>query len=107
MLASVAFKKPFLLLCFSAFFPLTTMAETNAQSGIIRFYGQIVEPPCEINHDQQRIAMSCDNDGHPQTRYYSPQALHHASQHFKQIATVNMRYLDKQKKLAVLDVYYR
>ncbi|WP_336221367.1 type 1 fimbrial protein [Citrobacter amalonaticus] len=107
MLSSVALKKPLLLLCFSALFPLATLAETNGQGGMIHFSGRIVESPCEVAHVQQRIAMSCDNDGHSQTRYYSAQMLPQASQHFKQIATVNMRYLDKQKKLAILEVNYR
>ncbi|MFS9380540.1 type 1 fimbrial protein [Citrobacter sp. ANG330] len=107
MSLSVARKTSVPLLRLLLLISFTPMAQASGQGGVIHFSGQIVEPPCEINHVQQHIAMSCDNEGHTQTRNYSTQELQKAPEHFKQIAAVNLRYLDEKKKLAVINIDYR
>ncbi|EPJ9673006.1 TPA: type 1 fimbrial protein [Citrobacter farmeri] len=104
---SVTRKANVLLFSLLALYSVATAADTSGQGGVIHFSGQIVEPPCEVSQMQQRLAMSCNNKGHMQTRYYSPQQLLKAPQHFKQIAAVNLHYLDEQKTLAVMSIDYR
>ncbi|MCP1627636.1 type 1 fimbria pilin [Citrobacter amalonaticus] len=99
-------KTSLLLLALLALYSFTAIADAGRQGGVIRFTGQIVEPPCNVSQQQQRLAMSCYNEGRTQTRYYSPQERLKAPQHFKQIAAVNLRYLDEKKKLAVMDISY-
>ncbi|HAU5066680.1 type 1 fimbrial protein [Citrobacter amalonaticus] len=99
-------KTSLLLLALLALYSFTAIADAGRQGGVIRFTGQIVEPPCNVSQQQQRLAMSCYNEGRTQTHYYSPQELLKAPQHFKQIAAVNLRYLDEKKKLAVMDISY-
>lgn len=107
MLLPVTRKTSVPLLALLALFSFTAMADAGGQGGVIHFTGQIVEPPCNVSLEQQRLAMSCYNTGRTQTRYYSPQELLKAPQHFKQIAAVNLHYLDEKKKLAVMDISYR
>lgn len=94
------------LLAFLALYSFTAMADAGGQGGVIHFSGQIVEPPCNVSQEQQRLAMSCYKEGHTQTRYYSPQEMRKAPQHFTQIAEVNLHYLDENKKRAVMDISY-
>ncbi|WP_436627874.1 type 1 fimbrial protein [Citrobacter amalonaticus] len=94
------------LLALLALYSFTAIADAGRQGGVIHFTGQIVEPPCNVSLEQQRLAMSCYNEGRTQTRYYSPQQMLKAPQHFKQIAAVSLRYLDEKKKLAVMDISY-
>lgn len=95
------------LLAFLALNSFTAMADAGGQGGVIHFSGQIVEPPCEVSRVQQRLAMSCYKEGRTQTRYYSPQEMLKAPQHFTQILAVNLRYLNEQKTLAVMSIDYR
>lgn len=104
---SVTRNKSVLLFSLLALCSAAAMADTGGQGGVIHFTGQIVEPPCEVSQMQQRLAMSCDNEGRMQTRYYSPQEMLKAPQHFRQIAAVDLHYLDEQKKLAVMSIDYR
>ncbi|HCL6627435.1 TPA: type 1 fimbrial protein [Citrobacter amalonaticus] len=104
---SVARKTSVLLFGLLALNSVAAMAGTSGQGGVIHFVGQIVEPPCEVSRVQQRLAMSCHHEGHTQTRYYSPQELLNAPQHFKQIAAVDLHYLNEQKTLAVMSIDYR
>ncbi|HBU8848743.1 type 1 fimbrial protein [Citrobacter sp. Cs237] len=88
-------------------FSAVAIADADHQGGVIRFTGQIVEPPCEVDRVQHRFALSCNRGGQIHTQYYSPQELINAPHHFKQIASVNMQYIDKNKTLAVMNINYR
>ena len=104
---SVTRKTSVMLFSLFALYSVAAMADTGRQGGVIHFTGQIVEPPCEVSQTQQRLAMSCDHEGRTQTRYYSPQEMLNAPQHFKQIAAVDLHYLNEQKTLAVMSIDYR
>lgn len=107
MLASVAIRTSVVNFCLFTLFYNASIASAADQGGVIHFTGQVVESPCDINRVKQGLAMSCDREGKNQTRYWSPQALVDNPGRYKDIATVNMRYIDKQKKLAVVSVTYR
>ena len=72
--------RPFLdsLMLGSMFFPFIAIAGSTAQGGVIHFYGQIVEPACDVSTNVKNA----------------------------QIASVKVQYLDKQKKLAVMNIEY-
>lgn len=107
MLASAAFNKVVFPFCLLSLFSSTAIAGAEGQGGVIHFTGQVVESPCEVSRVEKRLTMSCERQGQLDTHYYSPQTLLHSPQRFKQIATANMRYLDKQQTLAVVSIDYR
>lgn len=107
MLASVASHKPVLHFCLLTLFSSAALAASDTQGGTIHFVGQIIEAPCDITQARQRFSMTCDREGQRQTRSYSEQGLINVPQHFRQIASVNVRYLDKEKKMAVMNIDYR
>lgn len=88
-------------------FSLSTLMRVKAADGVIHFTGQIVEEPCFIDGQQQQVTLSCEKNGHRQTRHFSTRHLEAVSRDFQQVASVNMTYLDKQKSLAVMTVEYR
>ena len=89
--------RPFLdsLMLGSMFFPFIAIAGSTAQGGVIHFYGQIVEPACD-----------CPQNGSVPGRTYSSKALMSGNVKNAQIASVKVQYLDKQKKLAVMNIEY-
>ena len=93
--------RPFLnsLMLGSLFFPFIAIAGSSAQGGVIHFYGQIVEPACDVS------TQSSQNGSVP-GRTYSSKALMSGNVKNAQIASVKVQYLDKQKKLAVMNIEY-
>ncbi|MZZ30581.1 type 1 fimbrial protein [Escherichia coli] len=91
--------RPFLdsLMLGSMFFPFIAIAGSSAQGGVIHFYGQIVEPACDVSTQSSPVEMNCPQNGSVPGRTYSSKAL---------IASVKVQYLDKQKKLAVMNIEY-
>ena len=95
-------------LIFLTIFPIMSIAGQNqAGSGVIHIRGKIVESPCNVNSQQGRLALSCAHEGQQQTRVFSPHEVAKASQHFKQLASVQMTYLNEKKNLAVITMEYR
>ncbi|CBG87875.1 type 1 fimbrial protein [Citrobacter rodentium] len=101
-----AVKRTVLSLGLITLFAAAAMADADRQGGVIHFSGEIVEPPCDISRSEQRLALSCSREGQTETRYYSFHELTTAPQHFKGIASVEMQYIDKQNKLAVMNIVY-
>lgn len=97
------------LLCM--FFTLPTFAgdgsSTRIGGGTIYFTGQIVESPCETAPDlrHQQMEMRCHRDGVVSVENVSLAALAGAGVHSSG-ASMNIRYLDPQRKLAILTVRY-
>ena len=50
----------------SLVFPFFATAESNAQGGVIHFYGQIVEPACDVM--QTPVEMTCMQNGPVQSK---------------------------------------
>lgn len=75
--------------------------------GTIRFSGQIVEPVCETAPDarQQHLEMRCERDGVQSIERWPLASL--AQQRVRSsLASVDLRYLDAQRRLAILNVTY-
>lgn len=57
--------RPFLdsLMLGSMFFPFIAIAGSTAQGGVIHFYGQIVEPACDVSTQSTPVEMNCPQNG--------------------------------------------
>lgn len=99
--------RPFLnsLMLGSLFFPFIAIAGSSAQ-GVIIFYGQIVEPACDVSTQSSAVEMNCPQNGSVPRKTYSSKALMSGNVKNAQIASVKVQYLDKQKKLAVMNIEY-
>ncbi|TGB95039.1 type 1 fimbrial protein [Escherichia sp. E2748] len=86
--------------------PFFATAESNAQGGVIHFYGQIVEPACDVSSLQAPVEMTCMQNGPVQSKTYSSKELMSGKVKNAQIASVKVQYLDEQKKLAVMNIEY-
>lgn len=69
-------------------------------------YGQIVEPACDVSTQSSPVEMNCPQNGSVPGRTYSSKALMSGNVKNAQIASVKVQYLDKQKKLAVMNIEY-
>ena len=108
--------RPFLnsLMLGSLFFPFIAIAGSTAQGGVIHFYGQIVEPACDVSTQSSPVEMNCPQNGSVPGKTYSSKALMTGTSKAlmtgnvknAQIASVKVQYLDKQKKLAVMNIEY-
>lgn len=74
--------------------------------GVIHFYGQIVEPACDVSTQSSPVEMNCPQNGSVPGKTYSSKALMSGNVKNAQIASVKVQYLDKQKKLAVMNIEY-
>lgn len=86
--------------------PFIAIAGSSAQGGVIHFYGQIVEPACDVSTQSSPVEMNCPQNGSVPGRTYSSKALMSGNVKNAQIASVKVQYLDKQKKLAVMNIEY-
>lgn len=65
--------RPFLnsLMLGSLFFPFIAIAGSTAQGGVIHFYGQIVEPACDVSTQSSPVEMNCPQNGSVPGKTYS------------------------------------
>ena len=65
--------RPFLdsLMLGSMFFPFIAIAGSSAQGGVVHFYGQIVEPACDVSTQSTPVEMNCPQNGSVPGRTYS------------------------------------
>ena len=80
---------------------------TVVDGGVIHFRGAIVADPCEITPQKQQFAMSCPNNNLMQTRMVSYEEALNGKVSDSNLATLNMRYLNPEKTLAVIEIQYR
>lgn len=85
----------------------TLAAEPHSFGGTIRFTGKIVESVCETAPDtrQQQLEMRCDRDGVQSVERWPLASLAQKTVR-SSLASVDLRYLDAQRKLAILNVSY-
>lgn len=97
----------FLIISAHAFASPQRPSHLPGTSGVIHFTGQIVESPCETaaNIQHEQIAMSCYRDSTPVQQNISMSSLANTDVRLPG-ATVNLHYLDSQRKLAILNVNY-
>ncbi|MCL8379945.1 type 1 fimbrial protein [Escherichia coli] len=100
--------RPFLnsLMLGSLFFPFIAIAGSTVQWCLIHSYGQIVDPSCDVSTQSSPVEMNCPQNGSIPGKTYSSKALMSGSIKDAQIASVKVQYLDKQKKLAVMNIEY-
>ncbi|QGN37608.1 type 1 fimbrial protein [Klebsiella oxytoca] len=79
------------------------MAE-QVQAGVIYFYGQVVETPCQLDAVNHQVFMDCPNQ---KTVRISTQQLEKGNIHNENIRSAQIRYLNPQKTLAIVEVDYR
>ena len=92
--------RPFLnsLMLGSLFFPFIAIAGSTAQGGVIHFY--------DVSTQSSPVEMNCPQNGSVPRKTYSSKALMSGNVKNVQIASVKVQYLDKQKKLAVMNIEY-
>lgn len=101
--------RPFLKLSYARQFVFSFYCHCwkhQVQGGVIHFYGQIVEPACDVSTQSSPVEMNCPQNGSVPGRTYSSKALMSGNVKNAQIASVKVQYLDKQKKLAVMNIEY-
>ena len=79
------------------------MAE-QVQAGVIHFYGQVVEAPCQLNATDNQVVMDCPR---AKTVRISAQQLEKGNIHNENIRSAQLRYINPQRTLAILDDDYR
>ncbi|HAW8296745.1 TPA: type 1 fimbrial protein [Escherichia coli] len=90
----------------SLFFPFICHRRKHRARGCDPFYGQIVEPACDVSTQSSPVEMNCPQNGSVPGKTYSSKALMSGNVKNAQIASVKVQYLDKQKKLAVMNIEY-
>lgn len=80
---------------------------TVVDGGVIHFRGAIVADPCEVAPQKQQIAMSCPNNNRMQTPMVSYTEALNGKVSDSNLATLNMKYLNPEKTLAVVEIQYR
>lgn len=97
-----------LLLIAGALFSWMTAGLVSASSGVIRFVGAIVESPCMINIIDSTANTECYRNG---KNYTGRQKLANFDAKTRSlpldIGTTEIKWIDKQKNLALLTVVYR
>lgn len=93
-------------------FATPTFAATDDASriggGIIHFSGQVVETPCETTSDlkRQQMEMRCWRDGVESVESWPLASLTGPGAR-SSLAAMDIRYLDPQRKLAILTINYQ
>ena len=80
---------------------------TVVYGGVIHFRGAVVADPCEVTPQKQQIVMSCPNNNRMQTRMVSYEEALNGKVSDSSLATLNMKYLNPEKTLAVVEIQYR
>ncbi|MGQ8773789.1 type 1 fimbrial protein [Serratia sp. NA_112.1] len=89
-------------------FSWTAASYAGTTGGVIRFVGSIVENPCTVNIADSTAKTECYRNG----RYYQDQqTLSKFDATRKELpmnlGSIEMKWVDQQKKLAIMTVVYR
>lgn len=97
-----------LFLIVGMLFSWTAVSHAGVAGGVIRFVGSIVESPCTVNIADSKANTQCYRNGQ---RYQAQQVLSGFDATRKELplnlGTTEMKWVDQQKKLAVMTVVYR
>lgn len=89
-------------------FSWTAVSQAGGNGGVIRFVGLITEGPCTIDIADSTAKTQCYRDGR---HYQAQQTLTTLDVTRKELplnlGTIEMKWADRQKKLAVMTVVYR
>lgn len=93
-------------LCIAALASVSIFAHADKNSGVIHFRGEIVEGGCGFSPQEQWINIICSNKGKPVTHTVALSGLNAWSVRGDSLMHTNIRYLDPQKRLAIVSVAY-
>lgn len=99
---------PFLSILFAPQVFAAGEAASRTSGGTIYFHGQIVESPCDTATDarQQALEMRCYRNGGTSVETW-PLASLTGTGESSSLASMDIRYLDPERKLAILTVTYK
>jgi len=99
-----------LIVCLTPAISFTALAESQrntATGGVIHFHGQIVEGGCQVDPSVRNVSVSCYRRGTNHQDKISVLALARGeTQHFED-ASLNLKWVNQQKTLAVISVQYQ
>jgi type 1 fimbria pilin len=95
------------LLCVVALAILAPLSQVHADGGVIHFRGEIVEGGCDFKPQNQKVSISCYKDGKPATYHVALNQLDNYSIRSDSLVHTSIRYLDPQRRLAVMNVTYQ
>ncbi|WP_337261720.1 MULTISPECIES: type 1 fimbrial protein [unclassified Serratia (in: enterobacteria)] len=82
--------------------------QVGATSGVIHFVGAIVEGPCLVNVVNSSANTQCYRNGQNYTDTQALASFNASSQELPlNLGTTEMKWVDQQKKLAIMTVVYR
>ena len=87
-----------------AFFCFSALA---ANSGVIHFRGQIVEPPCDYQPSPTKMSVNCYQDGKNDVQTLSMKSLLQGQQFVNDKSTATLHWLNTDKNAAILTVQYK
>ena len=73
-------------------------------AGVVHFYGRVVEAPCQLDAINNQVIMDCPR---AETIKISAQQLEKGNIRNENIRSAQLRYINPQRTLAILDVDYR
>ncbi|HGV3453681.1 TPA: type 1 fimbrial protein [Klebsiella michiganensis] len=73
-------------------------------AGVVHFYGRVVEAPCQLDAINNQVIMDCPR---AETIKISDQQLEKGNIRNENIRSAQLRYINPQRTLAILDVDYR
>lgn len=95
------------LLCVTALAILSPLAQAGTDGGVIHFRGEIVEGGCNFKTLDQKVSIACSKDGKPAIYNVALSQLENYTLHSDSLIHTSVRYLDPQRRLAIMDVTYQ
>lgn len=89
------------LISFSCFSALA------ANSGVIHFRGEIVDPPCDYQPSSTKMSVSCYRDGGNHVQVVPIKTLIRGQQIVNEKSTARLQWVNKKENAAVLIVEYK
>ncbi|AEG98154.1 fimbrial assembly protein [Klebsiella aerogenes] len=83
---------------------LTFSTTSNAASGVIRFHGGVVEPPCKIRSSEDQVSMACAKQ---KSVTFSAQQVARGDLQHANIKSTQFTFINPQHTNAILEVSYR
>lgn len=83
---------------------LALSTTTHAASGVIRFHGGVVEPPCQIRSSAEQVSMACAKQ---KSVTLSAQQVARGDLQHANIKSTQLTYINPQHTNAILEVNYR
>ncbi|MCT4704284.1 hypothetical protein MUA02_20750 [Enterobacteriaceae bacterium H20N1] len=94
-------------LCIAAFAALSPLSHASPTGGVIHFRGAIVEGGCDIASQERAVKITCNQQGKAVTRTVPYSKLADYTVHSDSTMQTNIRYLDPQRRLALVSVTYQ